>query len=533
MTPKRSFLNYILSLFLLISVPFDLVSQIVTFQKTYGTIDYDFGRAVPTSDSGIIFIGTIHAFQNSQKACVLKLNKYGDTSWVKEYKHPVYTTNAQRHIIELSGGGYFFITVVSSGPSPGAVGVKINSVGDTLFTKNCPASECFFEASDGGIVFFTSNAIIKCDPQLNILWLRHFGGPSEYLDAYGIRTNDNGYFLMAQTQQFACGGPSDFDWIGVKTDSLGNLQWEKVYGTIAFENMGTVQQTFDGGYIMVGNTYVNGGPSNPDVLVIKVDAAGAVQWARTYGGVNEEEALAIRQTPGSPGYIISGTTLGNELLFAGKRAFIYKIDLSGNFQWGKIYGSLNVSSPYRDEIHHAYPLYDGGYLLSGQTQNFGQNLEFDFWVIKTDALGVSGCNEVNTAPQVIIPTVVVSTITATDIPTTWFNSNSIVYSYSGITANLLCGNNIPVSSNYSLTKSKNIVLYPNPNPGVFTVYFPHNFEISCLYIYNSIGLLVYVVECQAVKASFSIALELPNGIYFMVLAGDQFSSTQKFLLQKE
>ncbi|MCC7302440.1 MAG: hypothetical protein IT233_07355 [Bacteroidia bacterium] len=398
---------------------FNLRGQVVTFQKTFGTPGYDHGRAFITRDSGYILIGAINMFSPSEEGCIIRLSRFGDTLWKKIYRHPLYTTGCARHIVEFSNGDLFFNLTVTSGPNPGYIGIRANAQGDTLQTFICPGGESFYETPDGGLVFFGSSFAAKYSASMTLQWIKHFGHPSEYYDGKGIITSDGGYFLLATTRFYAAGGPSDFDWLCVKLDSAGSVQWQKVIGTTFFENCGTPEQSSDGGFIMTGSTVVNGGPSNPDVLVVKLDPSGNLVWAKTYGGPNEEEPSRIYKTFGSPGYIISGVTMGNELTFNSRRGFMYKIDLAGNFMWGKIYGHMNPSMGGRDEIHHAYPTYDGGFLLSGQSQNLGQNQDFDFWIIKTDPNGNSGCHEMNTIPQVLTPPIVVQTITPVDTPSVW------------------------------------------------------------------------------------------------------------------
>ena len=471
--------------------------------------------------------------EDKRIAWVLKLNRYGDTLWTRYYQHPMYGTEANRHIVELINGDLFFILRVVGGPNPGAAGVRTDSAGNILVTAPCMNSESFYETSDGGIVCFGTNLIGKYNSNLTLQWIRHCGGLSDYWAGNGIRTNDNGYFLFALTTQFASGGPSDYDWLGVKLDSAGNVQWEKVYGTIRFENLGSVQQTFDGGFIMCGLTTPNmSNPSNTDVLVIKTDANGNVQWTKTYGGPIEEQAHSIRQTPGSPGYIIAGTTFGNELVFGGQRGFVYKLDLSGNFQWGKFYGSMNTADGGRDEIQSAYQVFDGGYVMSGQTENLGQNNQFDFWVIKTDNLGVSGCNEINTIPQITTPSIITSSITANDIPGTWI-TQTFGYSNIPVISTTLCSNNIPTTLNESPTIETTLLLYPNPNQGIFSLSLSPEMYDGRVVIFNALSQIVYSRKGPFENNKIELDPALGNGIYFLVISDNEKKITGKFILQRK
>ena len=58
--------------------------------------------------------------------------------------------------------------------------------------------------------------------------------------------------------------------------------WTKTFGGIHDDYGYSVAQTFDGGYIVAGQTQSFGARSS-DVWLIKTDAKGDSLWAKTYG----------------------------------------------------------------------------------------------------------------------------------------------------------------------------------------------------------------------------------------------------------
>ena len=67
---------------------------------------------------------------------------------------------------------------------------------------------------------------------------------------------------------------TDYDNTIIKTDSLGNIQWQK--DTVSKSQSiiyKSIQQTYDGGYIL------GGGVSNSSVLT-KTDALGNILWTK-------------------------------------------------------------------------------------------------------------------------------------------------------------------------------------------------------------------------------------------------------------
>jgi hypothetical protein len=70
-------------------------------------------------------------------------------------------------------------------------------------------------------------------------------------------------------------GAGSWDFFLVKTDASGDVQWAKTYGGTNLDRAYSVQQTSDGGYIVAGVT-TSFGAGNWDALLIKTDANGNI-----------------------------------------------------------------------------------------------------------------------------------------------------------------------------------------------------------------------------------------------------------------
>ena len=99
-------------------------------------------------------------------------------------------------------------------------------------------------------------------------------------------------------------GSCDF-WL-VKTDANGNKEWNKTFGGTDPDWARSVQQTSDGGYIIAGLTESYGAGSH-DFWLIKTDSNGNKEWDKTFGGIGYDEAYSVQQTSDG-GYILVGST---------------------------------------------------------------------------------------------------------------------------------------------------------------------------------------------------------------------------------
>ncbi len=133
------------------------------------------------------------------------------------------------------------------------------------------------------------------------LWTKTYGGAENDAGLSVKQTPyDNGYIIAGYTRSFGGGGR---DVYLIKTDENGNPDWTKTYGGTSWDCAHSVQQTFDGGYIVAGYRYELTG--HADVWLLKTDSNGDTLWTRIYGGTANDQARSVQQTSDG-GYIITG-----------------------------------------------------------------------------------------------------------------------------------------------------------------------------------------------------------------------------------
>jgi hypothetical protein len=216
--------------------------------------------------------------------------------------------------------------------------------------------------------------LVKTDMNGNLQWNKTYGGAgTDYVNSI-ICTTDGGYLMVGQTNSWGSGG---YDLDVIKTDSLGNMLWNRTYGGAGNDKAYGTVNTNDGGYAIVGNTD-SYGAGLVDYWLVKLDSSGIMQWNKTYGGTNGDAAFSLVQTPDG-GYAMTGGILS---FGAGNHDYwLVKTDSAGNMQWNKTYGG-----PETDICRSLIRTSDGGFALAGFTNSSG-NGGYDVWIVKTDGNG--------------------------------------------------------------------------------------------------------------------------------------------------
>ena len=224
---------------------------------------------------------------------------------------------------------------------------------------------------------------LKLDADGAIEWDKTYGGgdndwPGNFQSVE--ETSDGGYVLAGGSNTFYTPGyPKDL-WVlklypegQPNPGDHGAIEWQKTYGGSGKESPRAMIHTSDGGYLLAGWTD-SFGVSDRDIWLLKLGPDGTVIWENTYGFTNREEPASIQETVDC-GFIVAGATSS---CGAGIwDAFLLKLDSSGSVEWTKTYGgSAN------EYISFVQQTADGGYIMSGQTNDPLGSGQYDIWVTK-------------------------------------------------------------------------------------------------------------------------------------------------------
>ena len=234
------------------------------------------------------------------------------------------------------------------------------------------------KTSDGGYILAVDLnydlLLLKTDADGNELWSSITGQRADVPQDI-IVTSDGSYVISGTTSSY---GATYGDFLLLKTDSAGIVQWASAYGGLANDLGYDLEPTSDGGYIMVGCTF-SFGAGMTDTYLVKADANGVEQWSKYFGGTNWEAGYGVKQTADG-GYIIAGYTAS---MGAGSYdGWLIKTDANGIEQWNQTYGGTGY-----DILEDIEVTDDGGFIITGQTYSSGAGSS-DVWLVKTDGNGV-------------------------------------------------------------------------------------------------------------------------------------------------
>jgi hypothetical protein len=215
--------------------------------------------------------------------------------------------------------------------------------------------------------------LIKLDSDGEVLWDQAFGGTGDETARHALQTDDGDYILTG-TRDVDCDGESDLYLI--RTDAQGNQLWSHTFGGEGDDSGNSLLQCPDGGFLIAGRT-ASFGAGGYDLWLIKTDPDGGEIWSATYGGPEDDLGYMIQPTTDG-GYVVAGYTES----FGNGQADIWlvKTDASGEELWTATFGGTS-----NDFGACVKPTDDGGYVIVGETHSFGSG--GDVWLIKTDAGG--------------------------------------------------------------------------------------------------------------------------------------------------
>jgi hypothetical protein len=369
------------------TLEFDIRAQ-AQWEKIFGGTGREFSGSVHvTSDGGYIIIGNSNSFDQGRNAVYLvKTDSLGNLMWETNvgdgYGGQGYSSQV------ANDGGYIITGLTSSRLGEKAVYLlKTDSNGvleweNTFKGKGSSAGWSVQVAIDGGYIIagYTKASVaeggnnvylVKTDLRGELEWEKYFGG-TYYDRGHSVQvTGDGGYIIAGETESFGAGKS---DVYLIKTNSNGELEWNKTYGGPENDIGWCVRVTSDGGYIIAGLTD-SYGVGGSDVYLVKTDSNGKLMWEKAFGRAGYDRGYCVQVTDDG-GYVISGFVTASNVSL-GYDVYLVKTDSNGDLEWEKTFGGPDHDMGWCVQVTS-----DGGYILTGTTSRYYSTRKEDILLIK-------------------------------------------------------------------------------------------------------------------------------------------------------
>ncbi|HEY3358235.1 MAG TPA: hypothetical protein VGQ83_33615 [Polyangia bacterium] len=362
--------------------------------RSYGGATYDWAQALDaTTDGGYVIAGYTGSFGAGERdAWIVKLDGDGQIEWQRTYGGPA--ADEARAVRQTPDGGYLVAGLTASFGA-GATDVwvlKLDGAGVIEWQRTYggaaadQANGLALLPGGGALVVGQTESfgagdrdgwVLQIDAQGEVVWQRTYGGAGMDTASAVVALAD-GALVVGSAKSFTADGLPDV-WV-MRLDAAGVPRWQETLGGDNFDYGYAVAPTADGGFVVCGWT-ASFGASVTDAWVLKLTAAGAVEWQRAYRGDDVDAAEAVVPLPDG-GYLLAGVTWSFGA--GGKDFWLLRLDPAGDIVWQKTYGG-----PVWDWAHALQAGRDDTFVAAGHSMSFGPG-EYAMWVVKVDGDGACG-----------------------------------------------------------------------------------------------------------------------------------------------
>ena len=261
--------------------------------------------------------------------------------------------------------------------------------------------------------------LFKVNPQGTILWSKTYGGTNDEFGEDVIVTNDGGLAVIGYNSSSDGDTSSNagfFDHWLLKLDASGNLEWQQSYGYEGQDQAFSLLQTDDGGFFFGGyfdvsasngngndgftaasqqessNNFTNSAALHGvgEFWGTKVDASGALQFRRYFGGSSNDRCYGVIDTADG-GYLMAGASESTDFDISNNKGsydfWVVKVNADRELEWQRSYGGseIDMGFGFTETL-------DGNYLITGDTRSSDQDVSnlkgnADFWAVKINGSG--------------------------------------------------------------------------------------------------------------------------------------------------
>lgn len=220
-------------------------------------------------------------------------------------------------------------------------------------------------------IFFSINVFA----QLETIWSNTCGSVFDEYIRQVHQTSDGGFIMICQLTWSSSYDPCQI--YVIKSDSLGNQEWDRKYGGFSYDVPYSISLTSDGGYI-IGGESTSFEPKG--IFILKINSQGDSLWMKMLGSKSIDHLTSkssiIENNNGDFFVVGWGWRPPNS-----NQILLYKLDNQGNIIYEKNFGGYSDDNPTG-----IIAVKEGGFLITGYTYSYGRG-ECDGYLLRIDQDG--------------------------------------------------------------------------------------------------------------------------------------------------
>lgn len=382
-------------LFLLLFIHYSFSYGQSSFQRTFGTNGDESVYTFTKTDNGYLFAGTtnnagagnddILIIETDLNYTILSSKTLGGAQ-----------EDFPRSVIRCADGGYAIIGSTYSFGAGNEEIILIKLAQDLSFlwaktygSGNPDRGFCIIEDAGSFVIGATTHGgdgalVLKTDQVGNLIWSNTYGFHPNSARCFSAVMTDMGNYMF--TGPFEQGGGT-FDYMSIEVNPTGILESASAFNAGGNDHPRDVIRVDGDGYYFFGHS-TSFGNGSWDFLIVKTDLNGTIQWSKNYASADDLWSSQIILTSDNQ-LLITGhsgpfSDFGNDIV-------VMKCDVSGNLLWAKSYGGSDGENQKFGNHETILEIQSGQYLTIAQTSSFGAGGQ-DIFLVGFDSQGGSECN---------------------------------------------------------------------------------------------------------------------------------------------
>lgn len=390
----------------LIVLGFTSFAQKTQFQRLIGGSKGENAYSVDKSREGGYYLAgsTSSVGAGDKDAYLVKTDGLGKVLWARAYGESkddvawkVKTTGDSGCVIVGTTSSFnsnnkdaFITKVTKSGAISWTTTLSTDSVEDAYnvaIARNGDYLVCGFIANDTNA---NDMLVFRVKTDGSISWVRKLGSAGND-EAFAIAEDLKGDIVVCGVTTYDSvtvggknGSPGDKDIVVASLDDKGGLNWMRTYGTFEKEEAWDIKVDGNNRYIIAAWGVAAGGISN-DIYLMSTDTNGTINWVNSYGTIGDDRAFNVAVMPGN-NYQVVGYADPNG---TDRDVAVLSVNGAGRLTGSQLLGDADKDGHWPTDIVRTP---DGGIAVLSTSNSFNSSNGDNFYLIRGSDKADFNCN---------------------------------------------------------------------------------------------------------------------------------------------